>query len=326
MANEIVKYHHELNTIPLRKFTPVEMNLFFSIVSRLREKGDKTVRFTFEQLKDLSNYKATANTRFVDDLKSTYEKLLQLRFGRTSKTGLSVEMFVLFTEFKINGDDKEPYVDIRIYEKALPLLNNLDEWVRYSLQQFSELQSSYSKTMFRLLKQWRTIGKVYYEKEDLHELLDIPKSYKQPDIDKRVLKPIRQELTAIFKGLSIKKKYGKGRGKPVVGYTFTFKPEINKVDDFNQHAPTKEEQILALELANDQEYIDKNEKFKNSGNIDDQIKTLQRKLEILEQVKELYPTNNKKAAKKEQGASAEQTFLSEDDQNNLLGELGNMFK
>ncbi|MCJ0727624.1 replication initiation protein, partial [Enterococcus faecium] len=38
MANEIVKYHHELNTIPLRKFTPVEMNLFFSIVSRMREK------------------------------------------------------------------------------------------------------------------------------------------------------------------------------------------------------------------------------------------------------------------------------------------------
>lgn len=61
MANEIVKYHSELNTIPLRKFTPVEMNLFFSIVSRMREKGDKTVRFTFDQLKDLSNYKATAN-------------------------------------------------------------------------------------------------------------------------------------------------------------------------------------------------------------------------------------------------------------------------
>ena len=326
MSNEIVKYHHELNTIPLRKFTPVEMNLFFSIVSRMREKGDKTVRFSFEQLKELSNYKATANVRFVDDLRSTYEKLLQLRFGRTSKSGLSVEMFVLFTEFKIHGDEKEPYVDIRVYEKALPLLNNLDEWVRYSLQQFSELQSSYSKTMFRLLKQWRTIGKVYFEKEDLHELLGIPKSYKQGDIDRAVFTPIKQELMPIFKGLTITKKYAKRRGKPVVGYTFTFKPEINKADDFNKHAPTKEEQRLALELANDQEYIDKNEKFKNSGNIDDQIKTLQRKLEILEQVKELYPTNNKKAAKKEQGASAEQTFLSEDDQNNLLRELGNMFK
>ena len=327
MANEIVKYHHELNTIPLRKFTPVEMNLFFSIVSRMREKDYKTVRFTFEQLKDLSNYKATANTRFVDDLKSTYEKLLQLRFGRTSKTGLSVEMFVLFTKFKINGDVDEPYVDIQIFEDALPLLNNLDEWVRYSLQQFSELQSSYSKTMFRLLKQWRTIGKVYYEKEDLHELLDIPKSYKQPDIDKRVLKPIRQELTAIFKGLSIKKKYGKGRGKPVVGYTFTFKPEINKADDFNKHAPTKEEQRIALELANDQEYIDKHEKFKTSRDIDDQITTLERKLEVLKQVKEFYPTTKVKSfEEKEQKSNSEQTFLSEDDKDHLMGELGNMFK
>ncbi|MGX7352967.1 replication initiation protein, partial [Enterococcus canis] len=236
MANEIVKYHHELNTIPLRKFTPVEMNLFFSIVSRMREKGDKTVRFSFDQLKDLSNYKATANVRFVDDLKATYEKILSLRFGRRSESGLSYDMFVMFTEFRINGDVEEPYVDIRIYEKALPLLNNLDEWVRYSLQQFNELQSSYSKTMFRLLKQFRTKGFAYFSKEDFHELLDIPKSYKQPDIDKRVIKPIRQELTAIFKGLAIKKKYGKGRGKPVIGYQFTFKPEIKQADDFNKHA------------------------------------------------------------------------------------------
>ena len=327
MSNEIVKYHHELNTIPLRKFTPVEMNLFFSIISRMREKGDKTVRFTFEQLKDLSNYKATANTRFVDDLKSTYEKLLQLRFGRTSKTGLSVEMFVLFTEFKINGDIKEPYVDIRIYEKALPLLNNLDEWVRYSLQQFSELQSSYSKTMFRLLKQWRTVGKVYFEKEDLHELLGIPKSYKQGDIDRAVFSPIKQELTPIFKGLTITKNHARRRGNPVVGYTFTFKPEINKADDFNKHAPTKEEQRIALELANDQEYIDKREKFKTSGDIDDQITTLERKLEVLKQVKELYPTTKVKSfEEKEQKSNSEQTFLSEDEKDHLMGKLGNIFK
>ncbi len=86
------------------------------------------------------------------------------------------------------------------------MLNNLDEWVRYSLQQFNELQSGYAKTMFRLLKQYRTKGFAYFSKEDFLELLDIPKSYKQPDIDKRVIKPIRQELTAIFKGLTIKKR------------------------------------------------------------------------------------------------------------------------
>lgn len=314
MANEIVKYHHELNTIPLRKFTPVEMNLFFSIVSRMREKGDKTVRFTFEQLKDLSNYKATANVRFVEDLKTTYEKILSLRFGRRSKSGLSYEMFVMFTEFKINGDADIPYVDIRIYEKALPLLNNLDEWVRYSLQQFNELQSSYSKTMFRLLKQYRTKGFAYFSKEDFHELLDIPKSYKQPDIDKRVIKPICQELTAIFKGLTIKKKYGKGRGKPVIGYQFTFKPEIKKADDFNKHAPTKEEQNKALALA------DKQAKYEEpTTSISEKIKQKKRELELLEQIKQL--EKEKEALEKKT-----ESTLSEKEKKSLLSDLDNLFQ
>ena len=234
MTNELVKYHHELNTIPLRKFTPVEMNLFFSIVSRMRDKGEQTVRFSFDQLKELSDYKPTANNRFIDDLAETYEKILSLRFGRRSKSGLSIEMFVMFTEFKINGDVDDPYVDIRIYEKAIPLLNNLDEWVRYSLKQFTDLQSSYSKTMFRLLKQFRTTGYAYFSKEDFHELLDIPKSYRETHINERVLKPIKEELTPLFRGLTIRKKYGKGRGKPVVGYQFSFKPETKNADDFSK--------------------------------------------------------------------------------------------
>lgn len=292
MANEIVKYHSELNTIPLRKFSPVEMNLFFSIVSRMRDRGDKTVRFTFEQLKDLSNYKATANVRFIDDLKDTYEKILSLRFGRRSESGLSYEMFVMFTEFKIDGDADVPYVDIRIYEKALPLLNSLDEWTRYSLQQFNELQSSYSKTMFRLLKQFRTKGFVYFPKEDFHELLDIPESYKQADIDKRVINPIRQELTAIFNGLSIKKRYRKGRGKPVAGYQFTFKPEIKSADDFNKHAPTKIEQDQALEKANKQLEIDEKE-TKKEYSYEDKIKQKEREIELLKQAKKIKENTKK---------------------------------
>ena len=314
MANEIVKYHHELNTIPLRKFTPVEMNLFFSIVSRMREKGDKTVRFTFDQLKDLSNYKATANVRFVDDLKTTYEKILSLRFGRRSESGLSYEMFVMFTKFKINGDTPEPYVDIQIFEDALPLLNGLDSWVRYSLQQFNELQSSYSKTMFRLLKQFRTKGYAYFSKEDFHELLDIPKSYKQPDIDKRVIKPIRQELTAIFKGLTIKKKYGKGRGKPVIGYQFSFKPEIKQADDFNKHAPTKEDQNKALALA------DKQKEYEEPATtINEKIKQKKRELELLQQIKQL--EKEKKALEKQT-----ESALSEKEKKSLLSDLDNLFQ
>jgi len=232
--NEIVKYHSELNTIPLRTFSPVEMNLFFSIISRMRDIGDTKVRFSFNQLKDLSDYKQTAGAVFVKDLEKTYDHLMDLRFGRKSNSGLTVERFVMFTDFEIRGELDEPYVDIKLHEKALPLLNGLDEWVRYSLKQFTELQSSYSKTMFRLLKQFRTTGYAYFSKEDLFELLDIPKYYKQGNVDQTVLAPIKTELSSIFRGLTIKKKYGKGRGKPVIGYQFAFKPETKNADDFSK--------------------------------------------------------------------------------------------
>lgn len=231
MSNELVKYQPELNTIPLRKFSPVEMNLFFSIVSRMRDKGDQTVRFTFDQLKDLSNYKPTANRRFIDDIRRTYDHLMDLRFGSQSKSGLSFERFVMFTKFKINGDADEPYVDVEVYRDAIPLLNNLESWVRYALIEFRDLKSSYTKTMFRLLKGYRTTGYAYFSKAEFNELLDVPKSYKQGDINKKVITPIREELTPLFKGLSIRKKYGKGRGKPVIGYSFAWKPERKDAED-----------------------------------------------------------------------------------------------
>ncbi|MFT8774854.1 replication initiation protein [Leuconostoc pseudomesenteroides] len=231
MSNELVKYQPELNTIPLRKFSPVEMNLFFSIVSRMRDKGDQTVRFTFDQLKDLSNYKPTANRRFIDDIRRTYDHLMDLRFGSQSESGLSFERFVMFTKFKINGDADEPYVDVEVYRDAIPLLNNLESWVRYALTEFRDLKSSYAKTMFRLLKGYRTTGYAYFPKAEFNELLDVPKSYKEFHINQRVLKPIKEELTPLFRGLTIRKKYGKGRGKPVIGYSFAWKPERKDAED-----------------------------------------------------------------------------------------------
>ncbi|WP_404328025.1 replication initiation protein [Companilactobacillus paralimentarius] len=244
MSNELVKYQPELNTIPLRKFTPIEMNLFFSIVSRMRDKGDQTVRFSFDQLKELSNYKPTANRRFIEDIKRTYDHLMDLRFGSRSKSGLSFERFVMFTKFKINGDVDEPYVDVEIYKDALPLLNNLESWVRYALTEFRDLKSSYAKTMFRLLKGYRTTGYAYFSKADFNELLDIPTSYKEFHVNQRILAPIREELTPLFRGLTIRKKYGKGRGKPVIGYSFTWKPEKKDANDFSQGQFQDERQKL----------------------------------------------------------------------------------
>ena len=152
----------------------------------------------------------------------------------------------MFTKFRIVGEADSPYIDIEVYKDALPLLNNLDTWVRYALAEFRDLRSSYAKTAFRLLKGFRTTGYAFLSKEDFFELLDIPKSYwKKPgDVDRYVLKPIREELTPLFRGLAVRKKYGKGRGKPVIGYSFTWKPEKKDANDFSQGQFQDERQKL----------------------------------------------------------------------------------
>lgn len=236
MSNEIVKYDNELNTIPFRKFTSLEMNLFFSIVSRMRNQELHTVEFSFDQLRELSQYKPTSTKRFVDDLEKTYRKMLQLTIGRRSSNVR--EFFVLFTGFKIDSETET--VNIKVNEDLRGILNELNVWTRYSLKEFNTLKSTYSKTIFRLLKQYRTTGYLDLNMEDFKELLDLSDSYTLTNIDKRVLKPIKEELPAYFKNFSIEKKKSKKRGNKVIGFIFKFEKEENNADDFEEEKIDKQ--------------------------------------------------------------------------------------
>lgn len=229
MTNEIVKYGNQLNMVSFRNFNSREMNLFFSIVSRMRNKGTDTVTFSFEELKSLSNYKS-GGKRFENDLKSTYSKMLELNLWYQNKD--TYGKWNLFIGFEIHTNLQT--VDVSVNNKLKGVLNNIVNWTRFSLEQFSELQSTYSKTMFRLLKQYRTSGYRYFKVDEFRNLLGVPKSYRPSNINVSVLKPIKEELTPLFKGLAVRKKYGRGRGKPVIGYSFSWKPEPNKADDFTK--------------------------------------------------------------------------------------------
>ncbi len=74
----------------------------------------------------------------------------------------------------------------------------------------------------------------------------VPESYKQGNVDQKVIKPIKEELTSLFRGLAIRKKYGKGRGKPVIGYIFAWKPERKNAEDVR----VSEQQRLKDQLFN----------------------------------------------------------------------------
>ena len=48
----------------------------------------------------------------------------------------------------------------------------------FELLEFTSLSSKYSKTLYRLLKQWRTQGEyIFHDIADFREKMDIPESF-----------------------------------------------------------------------------------------------------------------------------------------------------
>lgn len=227
MADIKVRYKNELNLVPMRNFDSVEMNLFFSICAKMKDKGLSKVQFTFEDLRELSAYKPTSIKRFSDDLEAVYNKMLQLTY-RTEEAGIR-EKFVLFTGYRI--DENNQTVDISVNPELAYIINELSsEFTKFELQEFTGIRSSYAKTMYRLLKQYRSTGFYIVKIEDFREILSIPNSYQMSDIDKQVLKPIKNELSEFFDPLKIKKiKARKGNRIAMIEFRFKEKQEFEPV-------------------------------------------------------------------------------------------------
>ena len=215
-----VKYQNKLNLVSLKQFNSKEMDLFFAICARMKDKGLGKICFTFDELKDLSEYRFTGSQRFVKDLDNLYSKMLQLTYREELDELGSFSRFVLFNGFTVDVTNK--IVEVSVNPKLEGLLNNLTtEFTRFELSAFTSIRSTYSKTLFRLLMQYRSSGYLVIGIEDFRERLDIPESYQMFNIDQRILKPALKELSAYFNDLKIAKIKAK-KGNKIAKLEFTF--------------------------------------------------------------------------------------------------------
>lgn len=218
--SNLVVYKNEFNSVALRNFTSTEMDLLIAIMAQMKDQGLTEITFSFETLKKLSKYnKANALDLFVDDLKSTYNKLISLNVCfENDKKFVS---FVLFTKYEV--DKGAQTVKVRVNEEFKDLINEMTgNFTRFELETFTDLKSSYSKTAYRLLKQYRNTGTARFSIDEFRRLFDVPESYQICHITDTILKPIKRELSPIFKDLEIIKHKKK---RKVVGIEFTFLTE-----------------------------------------------------------------------------------------------------
>lgn len=249
---KLVEYDSKMNELNFSKFKEKELDLFFCICYKMKNEGVNEVTLTFQELKQLSNYSNRNLDRFIKDLESTYDKMLNIKIRTETKT--SITKTILFARYHIEKQDR--IVKIKIYEDAKYLLNDIEKFTKFDLMEFVSLKSSYAKNMFKMLKQfdnedsynWYQIAMV-----DFREFLGIPTHYKMGNIDQRVLSPVLEQLTPYFNGLKLEKIK---KGVKVESLKFTWRTRKKKVENIENVEAIKYKSSLGeKELADhEQEY------------------------------------------------------------------------
>lgn len=207
------------------------MDLFFALCARMKDKGLKSIRFSFEELKELSDYKMTATKAFVSDLEKLYKDMLNLTYRTEDED--TIQYFVLFNGFKI--DKKNKFVEVSVNSDLEYIINGLTtEFSKFELSAFTSLRSTYAKTLFRLLMQYRSTGYYVVRVEEFRDLMAIPKSYRMSNIDQTILKPAMKELANYFKNLEVTKVKAK-KGNKIAKLEFTFSGLTSDLPKISMH-------------------------------------------------------------------------------------------
>ena len=217
--NEIVKYHKDFeNKLVLKNFTASELNFLMAICTKVRDKKEDEVIFSFNELKNISNWTNKNDKDFIHSLEMTNKKLIELTFRFENEK--EIIMFVLFPTFHIDKDEKT--LKVAVNTKFAYLLNNLSNnfnW--YQLKDFTSLKSKYSKLLYKELMLFKDTGYRIFKIEDFRKKLDIPEKYRMTHINEYVLKPIKEDLEHIFSNFEIVK-IKNGREIAHIRFNFTY--------------------------------------------------------------------------------------------------------
>lgn len=273
---DLVVFSNHMNKMNLGILKDKELDLFMSICLKLRDEGTKKIELKFSELKELSNYEIKNYQRFLNDLRGVNKKLLTLNCEYETDTEISG--FVLFTDYTIHKVERK--LTVQVNEKFKYILNELTEnFTKFELSQFVGLNSQYSKTIFRLLKQFSGTGWREFLLSDFRELLSIPEKYRISEIDKYVLnEKILKELGKSFKELKvIKLKNGRSVHKIRFEWEVEKKKEKEEVEVLPKTEKEKNTDKLIKKQAEDielAEIINKeiNEKYNNYLELSEEIK------------------------------------------------------
>ncbi|GAA9134016.1 hypothetical protein BTM343_15460 [Helicobacter pylori] len=218
--NTYITYHNNTNKVNLGKLSEREANLLFAIFQKLKDQGNTLIRFEPQDLKQMIMVKSNlTNRQLLQILKNLLDNIGGANFWIIREHVENGEIYedhtsyMLFKQFEIRIHKPTQtigYLDVQLNDSYQYLLNNLGmggQYTSFNLLEFQRVRGKYAKTLYRLLKQYKSTGILSIKWDQFRELLDIPKDYEMPNIDQKVLTPSLKELKKIypFEHLSYKK-------------------------------------------------------------------------------------------------------------------------
>ncbi len=217
--NTYTTYHNNTNKVNLGKLSERESNLLFAIFQRLKDQGNTLIRFEPQDLKRMIMVKSNlTNRQLLQILKNLLDNIGGANFWIIREHVENGEIYedhtsyMLFKQFDIRihkTTQTIKYLEVQLNDSYQYLLNNLGmgQYTSFNLLEFRKIRGKYAKTLYRLLKQYKSTGILSVEWSQFRELLDIPKDYDMRSVDNFVLKIALKELRKIypFEHLSYKK-------------------------------------------------------------------------------------------------------------------------
>ena len=231
MSKDIVKYNNDLNKLNMASLKEKELELFYAICLELKEKGTNTVVVDITEFRKAFNIPAVNKKRFSEYLENTQDKFLSLKYALRTEKRLKKGVF--FYDF--DADLEENKMTIKINPEYAYILNGIvDYYTQFSFKEFQSLKCKYSKLLLPKLCQWNGTKKLEIEKEEMFEILGVPESYKKDisNFNKKVIKPIKEELPKIFNNLKIKtiKKSTRNTKNEIKSYLFTWQEKNKEIE------------------------------------------------------------------------------------------------
>lgn len=231
---QLVIYDNKINA-QMTGLKTKDYNLFMICAYKLKDMANQSIEVGYREIIDLMQYKKHMSFQELHQYLKDEESISDIKFTFVDEDG-DIHKRPLFKAFDTKWRNKK--LVLKVNDEFADYFSNLQKnFTELDLIIYTSLKSKYSKILYQNLCQFRNKrGKGWWDiplEDNVRDnqpvgfitLFEVPeKAIKNKRrIMDDIIKPSVMEL-APYMAIEVSPVYGTGRGKPLIGYHFDFKP------------------------------------------------------------------------------------------------------